>query len=70
VRQLSNLLATWRAWRDARRNNRALAEAREIVETNEWLIAMAGGRSPRPYSDSPAIPTPRRSGASPAKDEF
>lgn len=29
-----------------------MADVREIVETDEWLIAMNGGvRSPRPYSD-------------------
>jgi hypothetical protein len=30
-----------------------MAEVREIVDTFEWLIAMNGGPSPRPFSDRP-----------------
>ncbi|GAA2566109.1 hypothetical protein GCM10010435_44060 [Winogradskya consettensis] len=32
---------------NSRRNQRALAEAREIVDTDEWLIVMNGGQPPR-----------------------
>lgn len=58
---MSRLLAAWRTWLLARRDARAYAEVREIVDTDEWLITLAGARSPRPFSDD-FLP------ASPAKD--
>lgn len=74
---MKRLLATWRtctavtavqvagqrlhARVAARRDARAYAEVLEIVDTDEWLIALAGARSPRPHSDT-FLPT------SPAKD--
>ena len=49
---MRRLLGRWRARRDAARHARAMADVREIVDTDEWLIALNGGRrSPRPFSD-------------------
>lgn len=45
-------LAGWRDRLAERRDARAFAEVREIVDTDEWLHAMAGGPSPRATSDA------------------
>lgn len=47
------LFAGLRARLAARRDARAYTEVKEIVDTDEWLIAMNGGPSPRPRSDRP-----------------
>ncbi len=52
---MRRLLAAWRARRDARRHALAMAEVREIVETDAWLVAMNGGHSPRPRGDDQVL---------------
>lgn len=52
---MRRLLVAWRARRDSRRHAMAMDEVREIVDTDEWLIVMNGGRSPRVRDDDQVL---------------
>ncbi len=47
---MRRLIARWRARRDAARHARAMADVREIVDTDEFLTAV---------QPDPALPRPR-----------